>query len=108
MAHRVFLAAITTYVEPKSFKEAMCDSRWRAAMQTEIQALENNSTWTLASLPPGKKALGSRWIYKVKHRSEGTVERFKARLVVFGNHQVEGIDYSDTFAPVVKMCITLS
>ncbi|GAA0153680.1 hypothetical protein LIER_11856 [Lithospermum erythrorhizon] len=73
--------------------EAMLDSNWRDAMQTEIQAIEDNNTWTLKSLPQGKKALGGRWIYKVNHRSDGTIERFKARLVVFGNHQVEGIDY---------------
>ncbi|GAA0149435.1 transmembrane signal receptor [Lithospermum erythrorhizon] len=90
-------------VEPKSFEEAMRDSRWRAAMQAKIQTLENNHTWTLASLPPGKQALGSRWIYKVKHKLDGTVERFKARLVVFGNHHIEGIDYSDTFALVARM-----
>ncbi|GAA0181710.1 transmembrane signal receptor [Lithospermum erythrorhizon] len=102
MAHRVFFAALTTGVEPKSFKEAMCDSQW-GAMQTEIQGLENNDTWTLASLPPEKNALGSRWIYKVKHRSDGTVDRFKARLVVFVNDHVDGIDYSNTFAPVAKM-----
>ncbi|GAA0147506.1 hypothetical protein LIER_07189 [Lithospermum erythrorhizon] len=78
MEHRVFLVAITTGVEPKSFKEAMLDSNCHVAMQTEIQALEDNKTWTLESLPPGKKALGNRWIYKVKYCSDGTIERFKA------------------------------
>ena len=81
----------------------MKDEGWRAAMRTEIEALEKNGTWTLETLPPGKKALGSRWIYKIKYRSDGQVERLKARLVVFGNHQVEGVDYSDTFALVAKM-----
>ena len=74
-------------------------------MQTEIRALEDNGTWELADLPEGKKALGSRWIYKIKYHADGSVERLKARLVVFGNHQVEGIDYSETFAPVAKMSI---
>lgn len=72
-------------------------------MQSEIQALEDNVTWSLVDLPPRKKALGSRWVYKIKYNSNDSVERLKARLVVFGNHQVEEIDYSETFAPVAKI-----
>lgn len=90
-------------MEPQSFKEVVKDPEWCSAMQKEIWALEDNGTWTMEYLPPGKKALGSKWVYKIKYNSDGTVERLKARLVVFGNHQVEGIDYNETFAPVAKM-----
>ncbi|XP_074306524.1 uncharacterized protein LOC141641774 [Silene latifolia] len=101
--HRSFIAAITSGVEPPTFKEAIRDNGWCEAMKAEIDALERNETWELTDLPVDKKALGCRWVYKIKYKSDGTVERLKARLVVFGNHQVEGLDYGETFAPVVKM-----
>ena len=72
-------------------------------MKEEIRALENNGTWTLELLPPGKKALGSQWVYRTKFLSNGENERLKSRLVVHGNHQQAGIDYIETFAPVAKM-----
>ncbi|CAM8959567.1 unnamed protein product [Rhodiola kirilowii] len=72
-------------------------------MNKEISALEQNHTWTITSLPPEKKAVDCKWVFKVKHHSDGKVERYKARLVAKGFTQVEGIDYHDTFAPVVKM-----
>jgi len=101
--HRQFLAVITAEREPVTFSEAVKDERWRTAMHNEIQALENNGTWEVAYLPSGKKALGYKWFYKIKYHSDGTVEQYKARLVILGNHQVEEIDYIETFSPVAKM-----
>jgi len=72
-------------------------------MKSEIHALETNGTWTVTQLPPGKKALGCKWVYKIKHKSDGSVEQFKARLAILDNHQKKGIDYTKTFAPVVKL-----
>ena len=103
LRYRNFLAAIISGKEPRSFKEAMKDEGWKRSMQDEIQALKKNGTWTMADLPPGKKALGSQWVYRIKYKSDGSIERLKSRLVVFGNHQTEGIDYNETFAPVAKM-----
>ncbi|KAL0427329.1 UNVERIFIED_CONTAM: Retrovirus-related Pol polyprotein from transposon RE1 [Sesamum latifolium] len=102
-AHTRFLAAITAGYEPTSFSEAVRDSRWREAMKVEIDALERNGTWTIADLPLDKKAIGCKWVYKIKYNSDETIERFKARLLVLGNNQVEGIDYHETFAHVAKM-----
>lgn len=72
-------------------------------MQEEIRALEDNDTWTLDPLTPGKRTLGCQWVYKTKYLSNGNIERLKSRLVVFGNHQKVGIDYTDTFTSVAKM-----
>lgn len=72
-------------------------------MQEELQAMENNNPWSVVKLPAGKQTIGSRWIYKVKTRSDGSVERLKARLLAKGYTQQAGIDFTATFSPVAKL-----
>lgn len=72
-------------------------------MNDELQALYDNFIWSIVTLPPGKKVVGSRWIYKIKYNADGSIERHKARLVARGFTQTYGIDYKETFAPVAKM-----
>lgn len=101
--HRRFHASVTIEKETMTFVEAVKDSRWRSVMQEEIKALEDSNTWTVCPFPMDKKELGCKRVYKIKYHLDGTIERFKARLVILGNHQVEGIDYNETFDPMAKM-----
>jgi hypothetical protein len=71
-------------MEPKSYSEAVAHPEWQAVMLSELQALQQNGTWSLTSLPQGKTLISCRWVYKFKHRSDGSVERYKARLVAKG------------------------
>ncbi|KAL6322595.1 hypothetical protein AAG906_009909 [Vitis piasezkii] len=85
----VIMYATNQDIEPTSYAEAASHSHWQEAMQSELAALEANHTWSLTSLPPGKKPIGCRWVYKIKRHSDGTIERFKARLVAKGYTQLE-------------------
>ncbi|XP_043725671.1 uncharacterized protein LOC122672240 [Telopea speciosissima] len=98
-----FLSTIENHKEPASFEEASKQLVWVNAMKDELQALNRNHTWELVRLPTGKHTVGCRWIYKIKYNSDGSVERYKAWLVAKGYTQTYGVDYRETFAPVVKM-----
>ncbi|UYV60695.1 hypothetical protein LAZ67_1001953 [Cordylochernes scorpioides] len=76
--------------------------RWKLAMDEEIDALNENKTWTLERLADGHKPIGCKWVYKIKTESDGTIQRFKARLVAKGYSQIKNVDYFDTFSPVVR------
>ncbi|KAE8668142.1 hypothetical protein F3Y22_tig00112344pilonHSYRG00066 [Hibiscus syriacus] len=91
------------HVEPKTYTEAIQNLEWIKAMNEEFLALESNNTWSLVPLPSNKTPIGSKWVYRIKYKSNGEVERFKARLVAKGYTQREGVDYVETFSPVAKM-----
>ena len=93
--HYIFLSMLSQSIDPSSYSQAIKHSHWRDAMQTEIQALKANNTWTLTSLPSGKKPIGCKWVFKTKLCVDGLIERHKSRLVAKGYH--------DTFALVAKL-----
>ena len=76
--------------------------KWERAMEAEMKSLQTNKVWELVELPPNKKVIGSKWIFKRKMNADGTLERYKARLVAQGCTQIFGLDYEETFSPVVR------
>jgi len=104
--HKVLSAqAAQETVVPTSYWEAVESvekRRWQEAINEEYTSLQKNSTWSLTELPPGRKAIPCKWIFKRKINSQGEV-RFKARLVIKGYEQKQGIDYDETFAPVAML-----
>ena len=92
--------------EPRTFQEAItCPEAplWKEAVKNEIDSILQNHTWELVDLPPRCKPLGSKWIFKRKMKADGTVDKYKARLVVKGYRQTEGLDYFDTYSPVTRI-----
>jgi hypothetical protein len=102
-SYKSFALSVTQCVEPRTYKEACQHDHWLKAMNVELEALTKNHTWQLVPLPPHVKPIGSKWVYKVKHKADGSIERYKARLMAKGYNQVEGLDFFDTFLPVAKL-----
>ncbi|GJY90388.1 putative mitochondrial protein [Tanacetum coccineum] len=98
-----FVASIHRLHEPESYKEVVCEPLWQVAMDEELAALHQTQTWDLVRLLIGKRAIGSRWVYNIKTKSDGSVKRYKARRVAKGYAQEYGMDYEETFAPVSKI-----
>lgn len=95
--------ALVVSRDPVSFEEAVKSSKWRTAMNSEINSIEKNQTWKLTDLPPGAKKIVVKWIFKTKFNELGEVDKYKAHLVAKGYSQQHGVDYTKVFAPVARM-----
>ncbi|KAH9688593.1 retrovirus-related pol polyprotein from transposon RE1 [Citrus sinensis] len=98
---KAFLTAHNS-LEPSNVGEALADLKWKDAMQLEYDALIRNKTWNLVSMDLTHKLVGCKWVFRTKYNSDGSVSKHKARLVAKGFHQTAGVDYSETYSPVVK------
>ncbi|GJY52452.1 putative ribonuclease H-like domain-containing protein [Tanacetum coccineum] len=96
-------ACFLSQVEPKKVIQALTDPSWIEAMQDELLQFKLQQVWTLVDLPYGKRAIGTKWIYRNKKDERGIVVRNKARLVAQGYTQEEGLDYDEVFAPVARI-----
>jgi hypothetical protein len=90
-------------VEPLNYGQAKDHKEWMDAMKEEYDSILKNETWELTELPENKTPIGSKWLFKYKFNVDGSIDKYKVRLVAKGYSQKEGIDYDDTFSPVAKI-----
>ncbi|RVW66986.1 Retrovirus-related Pol polyprotein from transposon TNT 1-94 [Vitis vinifera] len=100
---RALITNLESIALPNCIQEALQHPEWRKAVNEEIQALQKNDTWKITKLPQGKCPVGCKWVFNVKYRADGRIDRYKARLVAKGFTQTYGIDFQETFAPVAKL-----
>ena len=98
-----FTSNIIEIQVPQNIQEAFKYPKWKVAVDEQVRTLAKNGTWEITDLPRGKKPVGCKWIFTVKYKAYGNVDRYKARLVAKGFTQSYGIDYQETFSPVAKL-----
>ena len=96
-------SALASLYEPQTFHEASSYPLWQQAMKEELDALHKTRTWDLVDLPSREYAISCKWVYKIKTRLDGTIDRYKARLVARGFNQKYEIDYEETFGLVARL-----
>ncbi|KAI3808072.1 hypothetical protein L1987_24014 [Smallanthus sonchifolius] len=96
-------SCFVSQIEPRSITDALKEESWVNLMQEELLKFQKLEVWKLVDLPKGAKKIGTRWVLRCKGDDQGIVIRNKARLVVQGFRQIEGIDYNEVFAPVARL-----
>lgn len=91
-----------TEAKPSTFEEVVNHQEWKDAMNEEYQSIMKNGVWEIIPMPKDKYVVTSKWFYKIKPASDGSIYKYKARFVARGFYQQEGIDYEDTFAPIAR------
>ena len=99
-----YVALVCDFIdkEPSSYEEVAERKEWKDAMIEEYQSIMNNDVWDVVPRPDGKSVVTSKWIYKIKHAADSSIEKYKAIFVAHGFSQKEGIDYEETIAPIAR------
>ena len=87
-------------LEPTTYEEVSKHQVWMDSMMEEYQSIMKNDVWEIVPRPEGKSVATSRWLYKIKHGANGSIEKYKAKFVAKGFSQKEGVDYDETFTPM--------
>ena len=98
----MLLTSVSPDTEPTRVSQALKDPQWKQAMVDEYNALLHNGTWKLVPPDPAQNLVSNKWVYRIKRNPNGSIERYKARLVAKGFHQRPGIDFHESFSPIVK------
>jgi hypothetical protein len=103
-SHFSYVALLSDIIDAKPiiYEEAAEKKEWKDAMIEEYQSILKNDVWDVVPIPREKSVVSSKWIYKIKHAADGSVEKYKASFVAQGFSQKEGIDYEETFAPIAR------
>jgi hypothetical protein len=102
LPHSLLTKANLDLVEPTCYSSTIKHPQWRKAMNCEFDALLQNQTWKLVSPSKAQNIVGCKWVFRIKRRADGLVERYKAHLVAKGFHQQPNVDFSETFSPIIK------
>ena len=103
LAHKTLVTTTDNSADPKTLAEAQSGTdwpKWKEAMDREIETLTEANTWTLVDRLPCANIVSSKWVFCIKRYANGTVEKYKAHLVVCGFSQIYGVDYLDTYSPI--------
>jgi hypothetical protein len=100
--HAFLVAGNLNKIEPTCYSQASTDANWHSAMNSEFDSLLKNNTWHLVPASETHNLVGFKWVFRIKRKADGSIDRYKAKLVAKGFHQQAGIGYEETFSPIIK------